>query len=389
MYLLDFIHSHPTSWRALLRSSPYSLYMSEDRVLGRNLMLLCYTINSDMSLPLVQECRGVIIDVDSLEVISYPFNKFFNLHEEYHATIDWSSAYTTRKIDGSICKIVRLGQRLLISTNKTIDAFNAEIQNQLGCPYKTFGDVILQGLQKASYEGGYSEVNEMCMDIFEEGYTYIFELVSPYTKIVIPYNEIWLYLIGVRNNHTFQEIFFNDSCLSKIQRCFQRPQCYLIGSEKDVVKAAESLPETEEGFVVVDKYFNRIKVKSLTYVRLHHMRGEGVLTYSAALAVYRQGKAEVDELLSYFPEYESAYRDLEEKINNIEEAAERGWDEFYSKGLTSRKEQAQYITQHCFPPAYFFSRLDNKATSFHEWFCSLNDSRIMNILNNEQKHLNG
>lgn len=383
MYLLDFIHSHPTSWRALLRSSPYSLYMSEDRVLGRNLMLLCYTINSDMSLPLVQECRGVIIDVDSLEVISYPFNKFFNLHEEYHATIDWSSAYTTRKIDGSICKIVRLGQRLLISTNKTIDAFKAEIQNQLGCPYKTFGDVILQGLQKASYEGGYSEVNEMCMDIFEEGYTYIFELVSPYTKIVIPYNEIRLYLIGVRNNHTFQEIFFNDSCLSKIQRCFQRPQCYLIGSEKDVVKAAESLPETEEGFVVVDKYFNRIKVKSLTYVRLHHMRGEGVLTYSAALAVYRQGKAEVDELLSYFPEYESAYRNLEEKIRSIEEAAERGWDEFYSKGLTSRKEQAQYITQHCFPPAYFFTRLDNKATSFHEWFCSLNDSRIMNILNNE------
>ena len=159
MYLLDFIHSHPTSWRALLRSSPYSIYMSEDRVLGRNLMLLCYTINSDMSLPLVQECRGVIIDVDSLEVISYPFNKFFNLHEEHHATIDWSSAYTTRKIDGSICKIVRLGQRLLISTNKTIDAFKAEIQNQLGCHYKTFGDVILQGLQKASYEGGYSEVN--------------------------------------------------------------------------------------------------------------------------------------------------------------------------------------------------------------------------------------
>lgn len=383
MYLLDFIHSHPTSWRALLRSSPYSLYMPEDCVLGRNLMLLCYTINSDMSLPLVQECRGVIIDVDSLEVISYPFNKFFNLHEEHHATIDWSSAYTTRKIDGSICKIVRLGQRLLISTNKTIDAFNAEIQNQLGCAYKTFGDVILQGLQKAAYEGGYSEVNEMCMDIFEEGYTYIFELVSPYTKIVIPYNEIRLYLIGVRNNHTFQEIFFNDSCLSKIQRCFQRPQCYLIGSEKDVVKAAESLPETEEGFVVVDKYFNRIKVKSLTYVRLHHMRGEGVLTYSAALAVYRQGKAEVDELLSYFPEYESAYRNLEEKIRSIEEAAERGWDEFSSKGLTSRKEQAQYITQHCFPPAYFFTRLDNKATSFHEWFCSLNDSRIMNILNSE------
>ena len=383
MYLLDFIHSHPTSWRALLRSSPYSLYMSEDRVLGRNLMLLCYTINSDMSLPLVQECRGVIIDVDSLEVISYPFNKFFNLHEEYHVTIDWSSAYTTRKIDGSICKIVRLGQRLLISTNKTIDAFKAEIQNQLGCPYKTFGDVILQGLQKASYEGGYSEVNEMCMDIFEEGYTYIFELVSPYTKIVIPYNEIRLYLIGVRNNHTFQEIFFNNSCLSKIQRCFQRPQCYLIGSEKDVVKAAESLPETEEGFVVVDKYFNRIKVKSLTYVRLHHMRGEGVLTYSAALAVYRQGKAEIEELLSYFPEYETAYRELEEKIRRIEEAAERGWDEFSRKGLTSRKEQAQYITQHCFPPAYFFTRLDNKATSFHEWFCSLNDSRIMNILNDE------
>lgn len=380
MYLLDFIHSHPTSWRELLRSSPYSLYMSEDHVLDRNLMLLCYTIESDMSLPLVQECRGVIIDVDSLEVISYPFNKFFNLHEEHHAPIEWSSAYTTRKIDGSICKIVRLGQRLLISTNKTIDAFNAEIQNQLGCPYKTFGDVILQGLQKASYEGGYSEVNEMCMDIFEEGYTYIFELVSPYTKIVISYNEIRLYLIGVRNNHTFQETFFNDSCLSKIQRCFQRPQCYLISSEKEVVKAAESLPETEEGFVVVDKYFNRIKVKSLTYVRLHHMRGEGVLTPSAALEVYLQGKAEVEELLSYFPEYTQPYREFETKIQEIEESAEVQWQELSSKGFQTRKEYADYIIRHCHPTDYFFQRISGKFDSFQEWFRSLNCRQALRLL---------
>lgn len=383
MQLLDFIHNNPYTWRSTLRAAPYSLYMVEDKVFGRNLILLCYTIDSDMSLPLVQECRGIIIDADSLEVVSYPFNKFFNLNEKNHAIVDWSTAKTTQKIDGSIIKLVRLGNDFLISTNKAINAFSAEIQNQLGCPYKTFGDVVKRGLDISAEAGRYDSAESMCADIFEEGYTYIFELVSPYTKIVIKYSEVKLYLIGIRNNRTFEEYYFNDSQFAKLHRCFDTPKSYLINSEAEVVNAAHELPETEEGFVVVDDKFNRIKVKSLTYVRLHHMRGEGVLTYSAALAVYRQGKAEADELLSYFPEYESAYSDLEEKIRRIEEAAERGWYEFSSKGLTSRKEQAQYITQHCFPPAYFFTRLDNKATSFHEWFCSLNDSRIMNILNNE------
>src|SRR4051812_14936403 len=45
-----------------------------------NLVMLKYDqINSPMSEPIVQECRGIILDeADNWRVVSFPFRKFFN-----------------------------------------------------------------------------------------------------------------------------------------------------------------------------------------------------------------------------------------------------------------------------------------------------------------------
>ena len=70
---------------------------------GRNLVMFKYDqLNSDFHNDIVKECRGLILDADTFEVVSYPFNKFFNYGEQYADDVDWHTAYVTEKLDGCV-----------------------------------------------------------------------------------------------------------------------------------------------------------------------------------------------------------------------------------------------------------------------------------------------
>lgn len=64
-----------------------------------------YAIGCDFSNPIVQEARGIIIDLENLDVVCWPFRKFGNYNESYADKIDWSTARVQEKIDGSIIKL--------------------------------------------------------------------------------------------------------------------------------------------------------------------------------------------------------------------------------------------------------------------------------------------
>lgn len=66
--------------------------------------LICFKYNqieSPFSEPLVQECRGIILDEnDNWNVVSHSFNKFFNYGESNAVEIDWDVAEVQEKMDG-------------------------------------------------------------------------------------------------------------------------------------------------------------------------------------------------------------------------------------------------------------------------------------------------
>ena len=86
-----------------------------------NLVLFKYSqIASDMSLPIVQESRGVILDeADGWRVVSRAYDKFFNYGEPNAAEIDWTTAVVQEKVDGCFEARTRLdtwgGSQLTIS----------------------------------------------------------------------------------------------------------------------------------------------------------------------------------------------------------------------------------------------------------------------------------
>src|SRR4051812_551578 len=65
-----------------------------------NLVQLKYSqINSPMHEPIVQDCRGIILDeANNWAIASFPYRKFFNHGEPNAAAIDWGTARVYDKL---------------------------------------------------------------------------------------------------------------------------------------------------------------------------------------------------------------------------------------------------------------------------------------------------
>ena len=127
--LIEFIKNNE-NWENLLKESPYFIKINK----LENYVIFNYDIEkgSDFSLPLVRECRGIILDINTLTPVCFPFVKFFNIDEIYADKIDWESARVQEKIDGSLIKLwaqpIKMGAYLYhISTNGKINAFESNL----------------------------------------------------------------------------------------------------------------------------------------------------------------------------------------------------------------------------------------------------------------------
>ena len=373
LHIQKFITEH-SDWEALLQEKPYCITISRDVKFGHNLIMFKYSqIDSNFNEALVRECRGLILDEDTLEPICVPFFKFGNYGESYCPEIDWKSCWVGEKLDGSLIKMSRIGDDILWSTNGTIDAFKAPLADQIGCVAKSFGELayfaVLDNYCKARNLSVSDCIDSGCVDswlksIVKPGFTYMFELTSPFNKVVVQWRETRLNFLGVRNNETLQETYFSDHEL----RCiFNTPKVFPLGSIDDCVKAANELDCNNEGFVVCDKNFNRVKIKSPTYVALHHMRNNGVLSYERGIEIVRGN--ELEEVLTYFPEFKDHLEQIKEKYDFLVSRLEASWDGFNTlvTALAPRKEAAIWITKNFDIPGVGFALLDGKVKSAKEW----------------------
>ena len=297
------IKEHLDNWRDILQESPYAINISEDIINGTKYYLLKYNqIASDFKNEIVRECRGLILD-ENFNPVCVPFYKFGNYGEGYCPNIDWSTASVQEKVDGSLIKFW-FDKTWHISTNGTIDSFKAPIGENV-FNLHSFGEVVLKALDKEGY------TYETFTNKLDKDYTYMFELVSPLTRVVIDYKDYKLYFLGLRNNKTLEE--HNPEKVDLLQL----PKRYPLHSLNEVVSAAESLPWNEEGYVVCDSKYNRVKIKSPSYVMAHYMRNNNTISYSRLLDVVLRN--EVEEFLIYADEYKDALLEVKAKYEKFKE----------------------------------------------------------------------
>lgn len=283
-------------WERIIKSNDISFKQDGDYIIFN------YNITADFHKPLVQEARGIIINLREMKVVCWPFRKFGNFGEDYVDNIDWKSARVQDKIDGSIIKVWWDNKVWHTSTNSTIDAKKAPVNTEIN-----FYDVFNRA--KIECGLGFNRLNR--------NYTYMFELISPYNRVVVDYNKIDLYHIGTRDNRTGLEL--NEDIGIK------KPAEYPLHSLEDCIDAAAKLnPHGEtirkEGFVVVDKYWNRIKIKSPEYVAIHRLIPNGMISDYQLFEMIRNGV--IDDVVSYVPSLKprivgiiKRYKDFRDKVN--------------------------------------------------------------------------
>lgn len=287
MKILELMNTNP-NWMEIIQSAPYNIAIKND---GEYYLLKYNQLSSNFNEEIVRECRGSIFRLDGAEwiCVCHPFDKFGNYGESYCPDIDWENAYVYEKVDGSLMKMWYDRGRWHLSTNGTIDAYKAEMDSW----GKTFGEYFEYALEQF-----YGMTIGMIETFMDKNCTYMFELVGPQNRLIVEYEQPCVYFLGVRNNLTHKEF---DPSLDGLSRFIQLPHIYNLTSIEECLEAVAAMSRNEEGFVVCDANFNRIKIKSPEYLMAAHLHNNGVITPRRIVRMLMNDQ--IDDFLAYCPQY--------------------------------------------------------------------------------------
>lgn len=358
MELVKFIKENE-DWKEKLEDAPYSLTIRE----SGNLVLFKYNqIESDFSQPIVQESRGIILERDTWNIVCHPFHKFFNYGEGFAADIDWSSARVQSKEDGSLIKVYYYNNKWNIATNGTINAFEAPIEAPFS-DIENFGDLFIHAVKSMIHD------ESRLFSQLDEEYTHLFELCTPYNRIVVPYDGFRVFYLSSKHNETGKE--------KKIQYLIPGPREFDLNNLDEVVEMANTLSYDNEGYVVVDNNLNRIKIKSPAYLKAHRLRGEGVITIRKILGILLI--EEQSEFLSYFPEYIESFNKVGNALQNLISTLNNDIEEAKEYKDKDRKEFAMWAKQKLMP-SILFAWLDGKVDDSLEYLRGMGENKVENLV---------
>ena len=337
----EFIKNNPNNWETLLKCFPYNLTIKRDEDL---ILFKYHQGDSDFSLPIVQESRGLILEDSSFRVVRMGFKKFFNFGEMFAAKIDWKSARVQTKVDGSYIGIYYYNGKWRIGTNGMINAFEVpavspRVEEELKAT--TFGDLFMKCANNQGLD--FSKLNK--------NYTYSFELTTPENLQVVKYNKRMIWHIGTRNNITLEEL--------DVDIGIQKPEEWNFQTFDDVVRTASTFKDEQEGFVVVDSSWNRVKVKSAYYVAASHYFNDS-LALRKLIAIFLSG--DYDEFVSYFPKYAPIFAEMDnfvaKRVKEVQKDA-KYWSKKLKSGQNLPIKSAFYLeVKNCYSCNYLSKLYD-------------------------------
>jgi hypothetical protein len=310
-------------------AAEYSLKVTEHPSDAR--VILGYSqIDSDKRARVVRECRGLVLERGSWDVVARPFLRFHNAGEcpDLEKDFDWSDFTAEEKHDGSLILLYRWQDRWCVNTKGSF------AQGEI-CPGAG------RTWEQAFYEAG---IDRGGMDRLPDGWTVLFELCTPWNKVVVDYPKPRLFLLSLINNQFgYEPTPFGLDWWAR-ELGVDRPVRWNLMSLEHAVKAAGEYPGGSfEGFVLRDRNGMRLKVKNADYVRLHHLKSNGNLFLDKNIIPFVL-KGEEGEVLTSFPEAAEKVFAVAEKLGAAEGRMMAVWER--AKGLDSQKEFAQFVTKH-------------------------------------------
>ena len=136
----------------------------------------------------------------------------------------------------------------------------------------------------------------------------------------------------------------------------------------------------QEGFVVCDKDFNRVKMKCEQYVKLHRIKSS--TSPKNFLEIVRSG--EIEEVANYFPEYSEILTKINTSYNRLTEEIQNDWLTANLNGLVAnnRKAFAAFACKTICPSA-LFSLLDRKTENVKQFLAKMQIDSLAGLVHLE------
>lgn len=302
------------------------------------LVILDYCqLNSPKTHPVVKECRGLVLELGTWEVIAKGFDRFFNLGEALELTekFNWDNFYAKTKEDGSYIMLYHYKDDWYVKTRNSFGDGKLQDTNL------TWKQLFLSTLKSSKW-----------LYEFDKNNVGIFELCSTYNKVVRHYQEPTSFLLGVYNRHKKSIDYWCDESSLEMFGVYT-PETFYLKSMEEVEKFITNKSnedKTYEGLVLTDSNGLMLKVKSKTYLSLHRMKGnDNVFRVKNLLPFVLTN--ETDELLAYYPEVETLYREVEAKVNDCFNQLLIVFND--SQGIENQKDFAMLVKNNLFSGILF------------------------------------
>ena len=332
------------------------------KIYSKKLHLKYDQIESDMSAKEVQECRGLILNKETLEVISMSFYKFFNHGEGHAAKIDWNTARVLEKVDGSMMQVYwdPFVKKWFAATTGTAEG-EGEVNNKTGT---TFNELFWETIGKSK---------NFRLDTLSERVTYVFELTTPYNIVVKPHGESSVTLLAARYNDTLDEATYEQliECAHAIHVPLVKSYDLNAKDFGTLIRTFEGMPWSEEGYVVVDANFNRVKLKNPAYLAVHHLKGK--TAEHNILTIVKSN--EIEEFASTFPERKEELLKLKVNYDLLVDKLKGVWEELIPrkpKNITANEKKM-------FAAAVFEVCKKHKVDAFTGLFFNLEGGKVTDI----------
>ena len=199
-----------------------------------------------------RECRGIIFDSKTGDIIRRPFHKFFNVNEREETqdhVVDLSRPHAIlEKLDGSMIAPFIVDGELIFGTKMGATDVAKPV---------------------SEFVGRNPEYIKFAVEAIDNGWTPIFEWCSRKQRIVLDYFDDQLVLTGLRNMNT--GVYALHGNLEAIGLAYAIPVVRAFEPQTDMKAFLEYVRDLEdlEGFVVRFDDGHMLKLKCHWYIQIH------------------------------------------------------------------------------------------------------------------------
>lgn len=293
-------------------------------------------------------------------VFAYPFDKFYNSHEQYAAQIDWadSKLRVEDKMDGTLCILYwDATQKEWHVATRSVPEADLPIDGNVNLTFRLLFERAVQEQFGVSFARWVARL--------PKSYTWCFELTSPYNRVFVDYKRSAVTLLGIRDNFTLLERD-PDEVIKELNLDVPRPNRWSFKTLDEIALFVNNMPpEKCEGAVVIDGTFRRVKIKNSQWVVANATKSTLSSSPRNLVRYILQGTS--DDITAMMPtETQNDITRFKTKINQFFSEIDKTFAEIYSK-TSDRKTFAMLVSAQRLWKAPFFKLYEGKISSSREF----------------------